>query len=229
MKNILHTLQNPVWYALEETHKKFLVEYNCVKFYHPEICPFGAFKDASKAKDALTAYSKLTDSFFLVSEDGVPTYDENFVVLDRKIEGCQMVLNTLAEVEIQEEIVPLNTTHMQAIYDLIWLVMPGYYKKRSLEMGNYYGIFKDQKLVAVAGQRMQTNSFVEVSGVVTHPDYTRRGFAKQLIAHNTKHILSVNKYAILHTNKSNPAIGLYKTLGYELTRDMNWWFFKKKQ
>ena len=75
---------------------------------------------------------------------------------------------------------------------------------------------------------MQTNLFIEVSAVVTHPDYTRKGLAKQLIAHTTKEILKVNKTPILHTNKGNLAIPLYEKLGYKLTRDMNWWTYRKK-
>ena len=75
---------------------------------------------------------------------------------------------------------------------------------------------------------MQTDSFIEVSSVVTHPAYTRKGFAKQLIQHTTKEIIKENKLPILHTNKGNPAIGLYEKLGYKITRDMNWWLYAKK-
>ena len=139
-----------------------------------------------------------------------------------------MVLNTLSDVEITEDIVLLDKSYIDEIYNLVWLVMPGYYRKRTFEMGNYYGIIKDGKLVSIAGQRMQTNLFIEVSAVVTHPDYTRKGLAKQLIVHNTKEILKTNKTPILHTNKGNLAIGLYEKLGYELTRDMNWWLYHTK-
>jgi predicted GNAT family acetyltransferase len=106
--------------------------------------------------------------------------------------------------------------------------MPGFYRKRGFEMGKYFGIFKDAKLVSITGQRMQSNDFIEVSGVVTHPNYTKRGYAKQLVAYTTKAILKENKLPILHTNKGNPAIGLYQKLGYKLTREMNWWLFRKK-
>jgi predicted GNAT family acetyltransferase len=106
--------------------------------------------------------------------------------------------------------------------------MPGFYRKRGFEMGNYFGIYKDCKLVAITGQRMQTDDFIEISGVVTHPDYTRRGFAKQLIAHTSQEILKENKLPILHTNKGNIAIPLYEKLGYKITRDMNWWHYRKK-
>jgi len=228
MNHFQQTLQNPVWYALRETHQKYVVAYDEVKFYNSNICPFGAFTNASKTKKALTAYSKLTDSFFLVSENDTPDFDEHYVVLNQKIEGCQMVLNDLAAVEISETIVPLTETHIQEIYDLIWLVMPGYYKKRTFDMGDYFGIFKHGKLIAISGQRMQTNDFIEVSGVVTHPDFTRQGFAKQLITHTVQEILKTGKHPILHTTKGNPAIGLYESLGFQLTRDMNWWWFSSK-
>jgi len=221
-------LKNPVWHSLSETHSSFSLEYEDVKFYDPEICPFGAFTDATKTYKALNEYAKLTDDFFLVSENEVPTFDENFVVLDRKIEGCQMVLENVVEYTITEKITPLTNAHLEEIYNLIWLVMPGYYQKRSIEMGNYFGIFKDNKLVAIAGQRMQTDDWIEISAIVTHPDYTRKGYAKQLTAYVTKEIIKENKHPILHTTKGNAAIGLYESLGFKLTREMNWWHFHKK-
>ncbi|MGB0891072.1 MAG: GNAT family N-acetyltransferase [Flavobacteriaceae bacterium] len=222
------SLINPTWYSLCETHKKYSIDYEDVKFYNPEICPFGAFTNTSKTKDALNEYAKLTDSFFLVSEDKTPIFDENKVQLIKKMEGVQMVLENPVKIDFTEEIIPLTEDYKDEIYDLIWLVMPGYYKKRSFEMGKYFGIFKNNKLVAITGQRMQTDSWIEVSGVVTHPDFTRKGFAKQLTQYVTKEIIKDGKHPILHTTKGNPAIKLYEKLGYKLTRDMNWWYFNKK-
>lgn len=221
-------LKNPTWHSLCETHNSFSISYEDVKFYDPEICPFGAFTDVSKTANALNEYAKLTDSFFLVSENETPLFDQETVTLVKKMEGCQMVLDTLIEFNISEKIVPLTEEHQDEIYNLIWQVMPGYYKKRTFEMGKYFGIFKDNKLVSIAGQRMQTNGWIEVSAIVTHPNYTRRGFAKQLTLHVTKDIIKDNKQPILHTTKGNAAIGLYESLGYRLTREMNWWYFHKK-
>ncbi|MFT7442853.1 MAG: GNAT superfamily N-acetyltransferase [Maribacter sp.] len=228
MNNLEEKLKNPVWYSLNETHKKFLIEFDGVQFYKPEICSFGAFFDETKTAKALNEYSKIADKFFLVSENQAPVIDNNHIVLEKKIDGCQMVLENLIAIEITEHIVLLSEKYIDEIYDLIWLVMPGYYQKRGFEMGKYYGIFKDNKLVSITGQRMQTDNFIEVSGVVTHPDYTKKGYAKQLVAYTTKEILKEKKLPILHTNKGNPAISLYEKLGYKLTRDMNWWLFSKK-
>ena len=228
MKELEEKLKNPVWHSLKETHNKFLIEYDGIQFYKPEICIFGAFYDPAKTTKALNEYSKIAERFFLVSEDEIPITDDDNVILDKKINGCQLVLNKQVEIEITEDIVLLTKENIDEIYNLIWLVMPGFYQKGGFSMGKYYGIFKDNKLVAITGQRMQTDDFIEVSGVVTHPDYTRRGFAKQLVTHTTKEIIKENKLPILHTNKGNAAIPLYEKLGYRLTRDMNWWLFRRK-
>ena len=228
MADLEEQLKNPVWYSLNETHKRFAVEFDGVQFYDKEVCTFGSFFDDSKTIVAANKYSKTTDSFFFVSENQTPKIDAARIVLEKKIDGCQMVLNELPEVSITEEIVLLGDEYIDEIYNLVQLVMPGYYRRRTFEMGNYYGIFKEGKLVSITGQRMQTNLFIEVSAVVTHPDYTRKGLAKQLIAHTTKQILKAHKTPILHTNKGNLAIPLYEKLGFQLTRDMNWWLYRKK-
>ena len=228
MTTLEEKLKNPVWHSLNETHKKFLIREDGVNFYNPEINNFGAFFDTNKTAKALNNYAKIVDKFFLVSENETPIIDDNKVVLEKKINGCQMVLDKLIETKITEEIILLTKNHIDEVYDLIWLVMPGFYQKRGFEMGEFFGIFKNNKLVAISGQRMQTNDFIEVSSVVTHPDYTRKGLAKQLIYHTTKAILKENKLPILHTNKGNPAISLYEKLGYKITRGMNWWLYSRK-
>lgn len=221
-------LKNPVWYSLQETHKKFLLELNGVSFYEPSVCSFGAFFDVTKTKKALNEYAKVAERFFLVSEKQIPIIDSENIFLEKKINGCQMVLENLVDIEISEKIILLTENHLDQVYDLIWLVMPGYYQKRGFEMGKFFGIFKDNKLVSISGQRMQANDFIEVSSVVTHLNYVRKGYAKQLVAYTTKNILKENKLPILHTNKGNSAIPLYEKIGYKLTRDMNWWYFCRK-
>ena len=212
-------LKNPVWFSLNETHKNFTIDYDVVKFYNPEVCPFGAFTEGSDTKNALNEYAKLTDSFFLVSENGIPDFDKNFITLEKKMEGCQMVLENLVDYPIKEKIIPLTKKHQEEIYNLIWLVMPGYYKKRTFEMGKYFGIFKENKLVAIAGQRMQTDDWIEISGIVTHPDHTRKGYAKQLTAYITAILCAFLTYGYLNpmffntgsTNNVSAVTGVHGT------------------
>ncbi|WP_339659971.1 GNAT family N-acetyltransferase [uncultured Polaribacter sp.] len=228
MKTLEEKLKNPVWYSLNETHNTFLIEFDGVQFYNPETSIFGAFFDETKTANAMNEYSKIVDRFFMVSENQVPIIDDTNLVLEKKINGCQMVLDQFIEIDITENIVLLTEEYIDEIYDLIWLVMPGFYKKGGYYMGKYYGILKDDKLVSITGQRMQTDNFIEISGVVTHPDYTKKGLAKQLVSYTTNEILKEKKLPILHTTKGNPAIRLYEKIGYKLTRDMNWWLYSKK-
>ena len=228
MISIEEKLKNPVWYSLQETHKKFLITHHDVHFYDPDICIFGAFYDTSKTSMALNEYGRTVEKFFLVSENQTAEIDTNTTVLEKKISGCQMVLENLIDIETTEEIVVLTEKHIDEIYDLIWLVMPGFYRKNGFKMGKFFGIFKNGKLIAISGQRMQADDFIEISSVVTHPDHTRKGYARQLITHTTKEILKENKLPILHTNKGNVAISLYEKIGFKLTRDMNWWLYSRK-
>jgi hypothetical protein len=84
MKNLEEKLKNPVWYALNETHKKFLIEFDGVQFYQPDVNRFGAFFDETKTAKALNEYSKIADNFFLVSENQVPVQFHNVIVFNIK-------------------------------------------------------------------------------------------------------------------------------------------------
>ena len=45
MVKLEEQLKNPVWYSLNETHKKFGVVYDGVQFYDQEVCTFGSLFD----------------------------------------------------------------------------------------------------------------------------------------------------------------------------------------
>ncbi len=148
-KTIVEKLKNPVWFSLNETHAHYTIDFDKVKFYHPNICTFGAFLDTDNTFDAMNAYAELTDKFFLVSENKTPLFDESNLLLYKKIEGCQMVLNSMVDYNITEEIIELTEEYIDEIYDLIWLVMPGYYRRRTFDMGKYYGVFSISLVVCV--------------------------------------------------------------------------------
>ena len=158
------------------------------------ICTFGAFTDVTKTAKALNEYSKVSKNFFLVSENETPIIDTNTVFLRKKNRRLPDGFRNLVPIEITETIVPLTEQHIDEIYELIWLVMPGYYQKKSFDMGDFFGIFKDQNLFQFRVNVCRSDDFIEVSAVVTHPDYTRRGFAKQLVAHTTKEILKQRNF-----------------------------------
>jgi len=84
MIDLEHQLKNPVWHSLNETHKKFVIEFNGVQFYNPDICTFGSFFDETKTAKASNEYLKTSDEFFFVSENQTPIVDDTKVFLEKK-------------------------------------------------------------------------------------------------------------------------------------------------
>lgn len=75
---------------------------------------------------------------------------------------------------------------------------------------------KDEKLVAMAGERMRPSlDYQEISGICTHPQFRGRGYAEKLTAYITFHALKENKIPMLHVNSENtPAIRIYEKIGF---------------
>ncbi len=215
-----YKLDNPVWHSLSETHSKFAINYNGIKFYNPEYCSFGG-ADSQYAAEAIRSYAQLTRNFFVVGDK--PELPEN-LDLKNEVICLQMLIEQPVGIPITVKIVELISKHTEELYNLVNLLQPGYFMMKTALMGNYYGVFENETLVAVAGERMQMDAFVEVSAVITHPDYTGKGYAKQLVAHAVNSIFEQKKKPYLHVVKSNVgAIRLYEKLGFITRREISFW------
>jgi hypothetical protein len=78
-----------------------------------------------------------------------------------------MIISEPIDIPIIDTIIELEERNREDLLELVKLVYPEYFKSKTL--GNYYGIYKDDQLVAVTGERMQMSDFIEVSAVITHP------------------------------------------------------------
>lgn len=214
-------LDNPVWYSLSENHQEFSLDYGNTKFYHPDYGPFGSFTDLEKTAMATQEYSTLIDNFFIVGEK--PEIAGTLKIA-KELVCLQMVIYKKIQLPIDVEIVKLTIDHNEILCDLVNLVQPGYFKNKTILLGNYYGIFKDNQLIAITGERMKMNSFTEVSAIITHPEHTGKGYAKQLIAHVVNTIFDQDKIPFLHVSEHNlGAIALYEKLGFTTRRKMSFW------
>ena len=144
--------------------------------------------------------------------------------LKNSVEGLQMIFTGLQKPLLNREakITRLNKQHTPQMIALASLTHPGPFSKRTIEFGNYFGIFVDDNLIAMAGQRLHPGKYVEISAVCTHPDYTGNGYAKCLINNLVYKIMSKSDIPILHARADNAhAIDLYKHLGFSLSGEMN--------
>jgi len=218
-------LDNPVWFSLAETHQPFSISFNGAKFYHPDYCPFGGYNESVAISKAIDEYATICENFFVVGEK--PVFSSTLHLKNELI--CdQMTTTAKIEMNFQEGIIKLTDKHDNELYALVNLVQPGYFKIKTRMLGNYYGIFKNDQLVAVTGERMGMRGLTEVSAVVTHPDFTGRGYAKQLVAHTVNEIINQNNVPFLHVSQTNSAaINLYRTLGFTTRRKISFWHFVK--
>jgi predicted GNAT family acetyltransferase len=110
----------------------------------------------------------------------------------------------------------LTASDAPAMVALAELTEPGPFRLRTLELGNFYGIFHGDALVAMSGKRMHLPGLVEVSGVCTHPDARGRGYAAHLMSIVIDEIDREGEVPFLHAFADNPAVRLYERLGFEV-------------
>jgi predicted GNAT family acetyltransferase len=214
-------LDNPVWQSLQEAHKKFSINYDNLKCYHPDFCPFGGFENNTAIVNEIDKYANLIDNFFIVGNK--PVFSKS-LTLKNELVCLQMVMVRNTDIETREDIIKLNHQYEEDLFKLVNLVQPGYFKNKTSQLGDYYGIFKDGNLVAVTGERMKMDGFTELSAIVTHPEHTGKGYAKQLIAYSVHKILEQHKTPYLHVTESNTgAIKLYEKSGFETRRKISFW------
>lgn len=217
-----YKLDNPAWYSLSEAHKDFVIDYDGIKFYDPDYCSFGGALNDQNTDLGIAKYASLNDSFFVIGHR--PAINGK-VRIESELVCDQMVLDKRIDIDITENIAELQTgAQRDQLSELVNLVQPGYFKSRTSELGAYYGIYKNAQLVAVTGERMKMDGYTELSAIVTHPEHTGKGYARQLIAHASNKIFNESKIPYLHVADTNVnAIRLYGNLGFSTRIKMSFW------
>jgi ribosomal protein S18 acetylase RimI-like enzyme len=76
---------------------------------------------------------------------------------------------------------PLGTTDVPEMLELTAASEPGPFLPQTIQMGSYFGIRAgDGRLVAIAGERLRSTAFAEISAVCTHPEFRGHGYARDL-------------------------------------------------
>lgn len=217
-------LDNPAWNALNETHSNFAMGGNLVKRYQPEIVAFAAFNH-NNPNPQLDEIFNAGELLFIIAD--LPVLAKNYIV-EKIVEGVQMVCTNKIEIETTVDIEKLTASDDEQIMELVNEVYPGYYKSGTRLMGDYFGIKQNNKLVAMAGERIRMNNFTEISAVITHPNFGGKKFAQQLVAHISNKNFESGVIPFLHTEQTNErAIKIYKYLGFEHRRNINFTKIKR--
>lgn len=153
----------------------------------------------------------------------VPVEVPGLVVMGT-LAGLQMVLAARADAPSAPliGIERLSCANAEEMVELTTIAFPGYFRIRTCEMGAYYGIRSEGRLISMAGERFAFDRYVEISGVCTHPDFTGHGYAAALI---TRLLLNHRRdgwLSCLHLSAANKrAKDLYERLGFFVNREVN--------
>jgi len=223
-----HILDNPVWNALISGNKHLSYGNDEVRFFHREVSPFVAFKENTTDHFQILFEILPDDCPALIVSPVELTIPNSWKVLNF-VKGIQMVCNTATDMEEPKpNLKPLTIEHVPQMVALAKLTNPGPFESRTIEFGHYFGVFDDEKLIAMAGQRMHAFDYAEVSAVCTHPDYTGKGYAKQLMLQQLHRMRGIGVTPFLHVRTENArAINVYEHLGFTKRTDAYFYFMRK--
>lgn len=209
---------NPVWHALNTSHRHFAVSAGETVRYPASVAPFAALHHPTET--ALRDLSGLLapDEYVWLCADQLPSISE--LRCEATMQCLQMVLCEDAEVpELPGAIVPLTCADAEAMVALTDLAFPGFFRARTCEMGDYFGIRIGGDLIAMGGERMMLDGYAEISGVCTHPAHRGKGLAVGLIRHLARKHRREGEISWLHVGAENSrAIALYTRLGFRAVR-----------
>jgi ribosomal protein S18 acetylase RimI-like enzyme len=244
----VHVLDNPVWHALRGPQRVLGRATEQVGRFDGDVSPFGALADGADVDLAWPELARLLGPKGTAELTGdLPDPPAGWTVTSR-LEGVQMVAERLrgqptelgsrregatsspprqtapetsAVKTIAPSPVPLGAANVPEMMALVKVAQPGPFEARTIEFGGYMGIRIDGDLVAMAGERLRPPGYTEISAVATHPDYRRRGLARQVVLSVADNIIRRGDTPILHALLRNPgAIDLYESLGFTARRPM---------
>lgn len=225
-----HVLDNPAWNALNTGNKNLAVGNEYAKYYQQEVSIFTGLPEATPANFQSLYEIVPAEGFF-----GYISMDEIDIPAPWNIVACMDCLQLVCDGDLikrektsEATLTPLTKQDVPAMLELTKLTNPGPFSIRTIELGHYQGIFDGNRLVAMAGQRLNPAPYAEISAVCTHPDYLGKGYAAQLLSAQVNRIKAAGGIPFLHVlTKNSRAISVYESLGFKIRKQVSIYGLKK--
>lgn len=212
-------LHNLTWHALSGAHREFSVGTDHARRYASGFSPIVGFADPSRPDfDALRPHCAEGDHLYCEGWSGPAPAGWRIEAENRMLK--MLWQGATPEHDAAPEAQRLGAGHAEAALALALLTRPGPFGLRTIELGEYYGLFEDGELVAMAGERMRAGDLHEISGVCTHPQHQGRGLARRLmlkLLHRQRQRGETPMLHVMHDNTG--AVGLYERMGFRAVGD----------
>jgi GNAT superfamily N-acetyltransferase len=194
----------------------------------PEFGPFAGLGEYSKkAFDALSGLEIGPDGFWLL--DTMPIEAQGDFEVTTRAHCHQMILDGIPQEIDAKDVIDLDGSFAEQMFELAKLCNPGPFAEKTNEIGPFIGIVKDDRLIAMMGERFRMPSFTEMTALSTHPDYRGRGFGAMLFTLTARKILKRGDTPFLHVYAENDkGIKLYESLGFKFRSEIYVTILKKK-
>ena len=222
-----HPLDYPIWTALTTTQQALAEGDARARRFPTEVTPFAAMADASaESFAALGALMSPQDIAVLFTPEAVtPTAEFKVVLADT---GEQMIGTPVETPTNGVDILTLGVGDVPDMIELTALTKPGPFSARTHELGTFFGIRVDGRLVAMIGERMKPAKYTEITAVCVHTSHRGRGYGQMLLSAISRQIVSRGEIPFLHVFTSNhSAIALYRRQGMEIRRRLHVTVLKK--
>ena len=215
-----HLLDNVTWHALSGPHARFAAGEDTVRRYAKGFSPILGLEDPDRPDfDTLARYCDPGEHFYAERWSGKAPAGWR---IDAETTMFKMVWEGVVPPSDPDlRATPLAAAHAGQALALATLTRPGPFGLRTIELGEYLGVFADGALVAMAGERMQAGTLREISGVCTHPSFQGRGLARRLMNELLRRELARGETPFLHVMRDNLlARDLYRRMGFRNHREV---------
>lgn len=216
-----HALDHLPWTALTGRQRRFAVGNERVLRFSAPVAPFGAMIDTSPATfDALRDVINEHGPVALTTGDEVVPPAGFALVRHAKL--LQMVWQGEPQPAPTLDYVHLEARDVPDMLELTAATQPGPFGPRTFELGDYLGVRREGKLIAMAGERMKIDGYTEISAVCVDAGFRGQGLVVGLMKLHIARIRARGETPFLHVLTSNHgAASIYEALGFVARRELS--------
>ena len=208
-------LDNPVWSCLTSRYAHLALGDARALRFESDYSPLSAVRDARPENVAALLAPVESGEELSITAVEVGEVSADWEIVGR-LRLVQMIRREREPLPTsRDDVAVLGSGDVDDMLALVELTHPGPFRRRTVELGNFVGVRRDGRLLAMAGERMWISDYREVSAVCTHPDAQGQGLARTLMAHVINRMLAAGQTPFLHVLSTNArAIATYEGLGF---------------